>query len=497
MKIRYATWQAVSTKAQAGADKVSIPVQIEHTHKAGLAHGWIHVRDYTVPGRSRTDYISLNIAEKHIPQLHDMLEAAYRGEFDILIVYDLNRFRALMLQVFDALCDCNVQLYNLSQPREPVPPREYTQERKNELRLNVSLGDIISNNETSQIQRHYRDKMPRRITEKGLHAGLGRTVYGYRKPPGRELDRNAVLVQDPGQVAVIQQIRAWFFSGCSLTEIAETLNAQGTPSPRGKRWWYSIVGYILANPFYAGIVGFGYTHWTRNRRDGTKQRHKGTPVTNTGKHLPLWDLDTHYRILAELERRGQAHPGIKTRALSRLLHCHCGAVMWAQIDQKKYMRWRCSTLQPGHASLRDEEALDQVIHQIDHTLRHLDQLQLPDRADSRPQWQAELSDVRARKQRWLDQIERGALSDNDPDIAERLRHLNTEIARLQETLKKAERDAQRNEHTRSALRQLAVSVETLPHYYRHGDPKAVNADLHQILEAVHVQPDKTLRLELK
>lgn len=497
MTLRFATWSAVSTKKQAGADKVSLRVQLEAALRTGAAHGWVHTRDYTVPGKSRTNDISLNIAEKHIPQLHDMLEAAYRGEFDVLIVYDLNRFRSLMLQVFDALCDCNVQLYVLAAPREPVAPHDYTSERKNELRLHVSLGDIISNNETSALQKHYRDKMPSRITEKGLHAGLGLPVYGYRKPPGREFDRNAVLLQDPEQVAVIRQMLGWFLSGCSQTQIADALNAQGVPSPRGKRWWYSIVGYILANPFYAGTVGFGYTRWTRNRRDGTKQRHKGAPVESAGKHEPLWDHETHQRIVAEIERRGQAHPGIKTRSLSRLLYCHCGAVMWAQVDQKKHLRWRCSRLEPGHASLRDDDALEQVIAAIDRTLRHLDQLQLPDRADSRPQWQAELSDYRARKQRWLDQIERGAVRDDDPDIAARLRHLNTEIARLQDSLRTAAHDSLRRQRTLDTLRQLSVSVETLPHYYRHGDPAVVNADLHQILAAVRVQPDKTIQLDLK
>lgn len=405
VKLRYATWSAVSTKKQAGADKVSISVQREKGNEAGAARGWTFVRDYIVPGKSRTDYISLNIAEKHIPELHDMLDAAYRGEFDVLIVYDLNRFRSLMVQVYDALCDCNVQLYILSQPREPVAPREYTHERKHELRLSVSLGEIISNNETSAIQKHYRDKMPKRILEKGLHAGLGRPPYGYRKPPGKELDRNAVLVQDPVQVAVLRQMLSWFFTGFSLTAIADQLTAQGITAPRGgKKWWYPQVRHILANPYYAGIVGFGYTHWTRNRRDGTKQRHKSTPVTATGKHIPIWDLDTHYRIIAEIERRGQAQPGIKTRQLSRLLQCWCGSVMWAQVDQKKRTTWRCSSLTAGHATIRDDCALQQVIDMIVHALTHLDELELPTPADERPQHHAKLKDLHARRQRWMEGV---------------------------------------------------------------------------------------------
>ena len=88
--MKYATWSAVSTKSQAAADKVSLTVQREKCHATGESRGWIHVRDYSVPGQSRSAYISLTTAEKHIPQLHAMLEDAYAGAFDVLVVYDLN-----------------------------------------------------------------------------------------------------------------------------------------------------------------------------------------------------------------------------------------------------------------------------------------------------------------------------------------------------------------------------------------------------------------------
>ena len=493
MKLRFATWSAVSTKDQ--AKKISLKVQLEKCLEAGSSRSWAHVRDYVVPGQSRTNYISLNVAEKHIPELHDLLEAAYRGEFDVLVVYDLNRFRSLMVQVFDALCDCNVQMFVLSQPREPFPTSEYSEARKREMRMNVSLNEILSNNETSQIQIHYRDKMPKRITDKGLHAGLGLPPYGYRKPPGRELDRQAVLIQDPAQVAIIRQIVDLFFTGCSLTAIADRLNHQRIPSPRGKRWWYPQIRYILSNPYYAGVVGFGMTHWTRNRRDGTKKRHRGTPITNTGRHLPLWDITTHYRILAELERRGQAHPGIKTRQLSRLLRCTCGCVLWAQIDQKRYKRWYCSSLKSGHSAIPDKDALIRLSAAIIYDVEHLSDLSLPSPTDARPGLMSEIKELRARKKRWMDLYEDGSLS--RIELTERIDPLNVRIANKEKELLHAEQSLAQSAHTRSTLEQLRSSVGTLPDYIQHGTHVEVNAYLHSLLSAVIVQADKSVKLVWK
>src|SRR5687767_1670139 len=102
--IRYARWAAVSTADQ--AKKVSIDVQLAKGLETAKLYGWVETHaPFVVPGESRTKYISLYHAEKEIPQLREMLESASRGEFDVLYVYDLNRFRNLMLQIFEVFCD--------------------------------------------------------------------------------------------------------------------------------------------------------------------------------------------------------------------------------------------------------------------------------------------------------------------------------------------------------------------------------------------------------
>lgn len=493
--MKFSVWAAVSTKGQAAIDKVSIKVQLEQCHQAGKKHGWKHVRDFIVPGQSRTQWTSLYHAEKNIPPLHEMLESASRGEFDILVIYDLNRFRDLMRQVFDALCDSGIQLYILADPREPVPPDQYTDERKNEVGLTVGLRDIISRSEITNLQRHYRDKMPMRITEKGLHPGLGMPPYGFRKPQDVKNGGSPTLLQESAEIRVLNEIKDWFLAGESLTSIADRLNAAHIPSPRGRTWWYSVVRYVLSNPFYAGIVGFGYTKRTRNRREGTITRRKGTPVTAKGKHRPVWDLATHRRILSELERRGQAHPGIKTRQLSRLLYCWCGRVLWAQTTPAGES-WRCSSLQAHHAAIKDHTALEKFIVKMTDALRHVDNIPLPSPADDRTHLTEELSTLRNKKVRLLRLVEDGALED-DPEIKERLTDLNKRIELTQARLRQSDQVHTQALATRTALRTLSAQIDTLPEYYRHGKKAQVNADLHEILKKVIVWEDRELELVWK
>jgi hypothetical protein len=118
IKFRFATWQAVSTKNQATVDKVSSTVQLQHCIDAGHTHNWTHVRDYTVPGKSHTQWLSLTVAERNIPELHDMLEAASRHEFDILIIYDLNRVDACARQPLDV---CGQQRSDHSRGHAAIP----------------------------------------------------------------------------------------------------------------------------------------------------------------------------------------------------------------------------------------------------------------------------------------------------------------------------------------------------------------------------------------
>ena len=117
MAIRFAILIAVSSKAQAEDDKVSLAVQEQRCRETGLARGWVEVSGpYSVPGESRQRWVNLRDAELAIPQLKIMLDDAQAHKFDVLVIYDYNRLRDLLDPVSKSLSHYNAQIFSVSQP---------------------------------------------------------------------------------------------------------------------------------------------------------------------------------------------------------------------------------------------------------------------------------------------------------------------------------------------------------------------------------------------
>ncbi len=128
-----------------------------------------------------------------------------------------------------------------------------------------------------------------------------------------------------------------------------------------------------------------------------------------------------------------------------------------------------------------------------HALRHVDRLQLAAPQDRRPALRAELRDLRARRQRWLDLYEAASL--DAPSLTQRIAAVDERIQATEGQLRRIDQDLAAAAATRATLQQLAVAVETLPAYYRDGDRARVNADLRAMLRRIVVHKDKTLALE--
>ncbi len=491
---RTAIWSAVSTIGQAAENKVSIKLQLEKGREVIKDRGWIPAGEYVVPGESRTAYISLSHAEEAIPQLQQLLEDAQHGKFNILFVYDLNRFRNLMLQVFEVLCDYNIQIYNYDDPIQIVEPKQYTHERKNAARLNIKLHDIISSSEVNTLQKHYREKMPSRIKDKKLHAGLGLPPYGYRKPPLHRFDPDAVLEIVPEEKRVLIMMKDWFLTeGCSLTEIAARLNHLKIPPSREGKWWYSIVRYMLGNPFYAGIVLFGITRSLRDKRKRTTTRIKGdNPTTATGLHETIWDLGTHKRLLDEIERRAKAQPGIAIRPFSRLLRCYCSATMWAQVTPAGQY-WRCSTGENKHTYINNNKAVDLVTKAIIDSVKDRDEQQPQQIEDKRADLETEIRELKAKQTRWMDLYEDGTL--DKPTLNKRISDIQARLKRAQDKLDNQQAEVARRQSLQVEFKVFAQGIDQLPKYIKKADAARVNATLHRYIECVTITKKHDIKIK--
>jgi len=495
MTLRIAIWAAVSTPDQAKEDKVSIEIQLQKGTEYINAHGHTLAGKYIVPGKSRTKYISLYHAEKEIPQLHALLNAAQRKEFDLLFVYDLNRFRNLMRQIYDVLCDYNIQLYIYTHPRQPVPPNQYTDEIKSSVGMIVDLSNIISRSEISSLQRHFREKMPNRIKQ-GLDARLGNIPFGYKRIyPG---DKTHPLIIDSAKANIVTQIKDLYLAGESLKGICHKLNEQKIPASEGGIWYPESVKLILQSPFYAGIVYFGVTKYSRDRRTGkSKTSPNPNPTYSKGKHQPLWDEATHQRILQILEKRGRGYRGKKSARLSSILYCYCGKKLHLDRRAKDdYPFWRCSSKQRAHTFITDKKANQIVIPAIMSAIQNSN-IPIPKQTKTDPllNHQNEIADLEKKKQKWLDLYETDQI--DAPTLGERIQDVNHRLDLARSLFAKTQATVHARTAAKDTFLRLAQLLDQLPVYYLQAPAPQVNADLHTIIAGIQISKDHQVTIHWK
>ena len=502
MIIKFAIFAAVSTKTQAAADKISLPAQVERCRQAGQGHGWSEsAGPFVAPGQSRTRHINLRDAEAAIPALHDLLEAAQRRQFDLLITYDLNRFRELLDQVYRTLKDYRVQLYSLSQPVEPVPPDHFDPYANDTMDMIVGMNIITSGSETSQIRRRYRTGMPARIRR-----GLPHIVpFGYRKPPGHETDRNAIPEQDPALVPAVLRMKELLLAGRSIRQIVAALEADHISPPARLTWHPQTIRDILRNPFYAGHVRWGASRLVRDRRTDYVYKDRHVPpdqvILAEGKHQPLWDDQTWHALLAELKRRGKSYRGRRNNQFTGLVKCgQCGASLWRQGNGPRSVPdrliWRCSSGLPAHPVITQPDLQAAVAAQLQVSLRPYLRLQ----QDPAPAPQ--LLDVATRRlddlTRQLTRLEDAYLSGQWDLVRYSLRKagFDERLAEARQQLDDASAEALRRSRQAGALLITLDGLhDHLPAWLASDDPAEINHLLHFLLRAIHVAEDGSITLE--
>lgn len=488
--MRIAIWAAVSSPEQAKEDKISIEIQLQKGTEYIAAHAHTLTGKYVVPGKSRTKYISLYHAEKEIPQLHALLEAAQRHEFDVLFVYDLNRFRNLMRQIYDVLCDYGIQLYIYTHPREPVPPHQYTDEIKSAVGMIVDLSNIISRNELSNLQRHFKEKMPGRIA-RGLHASIGYVPYGYKRLHPNDTKHPFEL--DLTKSRIVIQMKDWYLEGASLKGIAKRLNDKKIPSPFGKQWSQPGVRSILTSPYYAGIVYFGLKRYQRDRRSGKKiVTPNPNPVYGKGKHKALWDEATHQQILKTVEERGRGYRGDHTERFTSLMRCWCGETLHLETRRKQNLQyWRCAIKNSGHFYLNHKNALKLILPAIVQAIQNAKDLKFPDPPqDNTEQLHQEIRELEKKKKKWMDVYESGQEDMPFDDIRQRLKDIQTSLDTVRGLLAKSSTMQLDHINIQNTLTRLSKMLHQLPEYYLTAPAPKVNADLRSIISHISFNKNK-------
>jgi site-specific DNA recombinase len=243
----------------------STDVQVLEATRYAEAQGWTVTSTYVDDALSRAEY-------KKRPELFAMLNAADRGDFDAIVLRDVDRLGGDTHRngvILSDLLDRGVRI------------DEYL--TRNTVRLDDAISKFMATakNFAAEIEREKTSARTREAlkvkAERGLNVG-GR-VFGYdnhRKYEGEKHIRTEYAVNEE-QAETVREIYRLFRTGLGHRSIAKELNARGVPPPHAGRrgtgsWCPSSVFVILRNERYRGVISYG--RMRKGYRSGTKVRTK-------------------------------------------------------------------------------------------------------------------------------------------------------------------------------------------------------------------------------
>lgn len=195
----------------------------------------------------------------NLPGLNSLLDAAERGDIDLVLCNDIDRLARGMAK----------QLVLEEQLRKAGVQVRYVR-----LRLGDTAEDRLLKNVRASIAEYERELIIFRTTrgrrakaERGFIVGTGSPPYGYQfayseGPDGRP--HITGLKIDPATAPVVRRIFQ-ALTHQSLGALCDQLNAEGIPTRRiGPGGWApGTVKRLINNPAYVGTATYGRHHYTR------------------------------------------------------------------------------------------------------------------------------------------------------------------------------------------------------------------------------------------
>ena len=243
-----ATYARVSTRMQ-GQYGFSLRGQDQTLEEWVAAQGWIlperlRFRDGEDADASGTRW--------DLPDLNRMLEAAGRGEFQVLAVPDLDRFARTLVKGLVLEEQLKKNGVRVVYQRVPIDDSPEGRMLKNQL---FSFAEYEREKMLLRTLKGRRDK-----ALAGKVVGTGSPPYGYRYtretlPSGKR--RVCGLEPDPTTAPIARDIlRALRFR--STVDLMVDLNERGVPGPGGGRWNTKVLHRMARNPVYRGTWLYGW-----------------------------------------------------------------------------------------------------------------------------------------------------------------------------------------------------------------------------------------------
>lgn len=268
------------------------------------------------------------------PSIKELLELLRRHEGNVVLVYDLDRLTrdpdhlAILEQEIE---DAGARVEYILGQYADTP----------EGQLSKSFKAAIA--EYENRQRRERSVRGKRGRARAGHVVPKPTVpYGYRYVS--EEKRQGRLEIDEAAALVVRRIFDWSAQGATFYQIAQNLNNESVPAPRGGLWRPRTIKLMLQNEVYRGV-------WQHNtmRRQQKGNRVKFVPLPKEQWIAvpvpPLIDPE-----LWQAAQRAKKEPGRGRRTKPVLLtghiFCICGRRLTdTAYGEGAYQNYRCPTIQ--------------------------------------------------------------------------------------------------------------------------------------------------------
>ena len=411
--MRAALYARVSTAAQAGEEKVSLPTQIEDMKVYCQDKGYQVVGEYIDAGYSGST--------KNRPEFQRMLRDAEAGNFDIILCWKSDRLSRGM--------------YPAAALLDVIEPRDIKLEAVKE---NISLDTfsmyaVVGRIEINNMKERMRmGKIGK--ARQGKRSG-GRIPFGYDSAPGGE------LVINPDEAKVITSLFESIAGGMTLRAWCKLANQQGIATKIGGKWASDMASRMCHDTKYIGKGKYG--------KEG-----KGDVIPMPYPQIISDKLFSEVQSRLRINRAKSSCTSKNIYPLSKLGKCHCGAPLSCRTS-KGYQYIMCTQqqdkpdiyhcYQPAYWRLGPvedmiwgeiEDVLDSYRKDVNGVL--LDNFEKAKASvnDTIENKEAELKRCAEEKQRLIRQVQNGVFTDTEvkltmSNIREREEHWQNELTNAQ------------------------------------------------------------------
>ncbi len=447
---------------------LSIAAQMRALRDYAEKNGYVVAREYIDEAESG------RIADR--PQFRRMLDEASKpnAPFKEILVWKFSRFtrkREHAVAFKSMLRKRGIKVVSITEHADDTPTGKLMEA------IIESVDEFYSENLAQEVMRGMREAASR-----GFWVS-SRVPYGYRKIMVQDgAKKRPKLEPVEGEESLVRRMFRMAEVGKSVLDIVKTLNGDGIPSPRGKRWSKTAVYTILRNETYTGALVWG-----------AAAKDKAPPVRVEDAFPAIVSRETYNRVATLLESRAPAKVNPRrvasTYLLSGLLMCEaCSRALTGQESKSgQFAYYVCNSLMkrgqgecdsPRLNARRFERlVIDQIRENIltESNIRDLVKLvdeQMDGLAAEQRQRLEAIDEGQVQVRRWLDRLYRAIeTTDLEPsDIAPRIREHRESLEKLQVAAEEA-RDML------SDRRVVLDDVETIATYARDMSDYLMSSDL--------------------